>query len=494
VCGLIAAEARPYRRCVSAFRRRAIFAILAAAMLATSASTCLPDRVAGPAEEGDSRRPNILIIVTDDQRFDGTLGVMPATRRWFVRNGTSFTQAYATTPLCCPSRASIFTGRYAHNHDVRGNLASDSLDHTTTLQHHLGEAGYDTAIAGKYLNGWDMAVDPPFFDHWAIFRRGYNDVEGNVNGTVQTVPGYSTDVIGSFATDFLEEFERTDDDPWFLYVATQAPHPPFAPEPRYAHRRVPAWKRDRAVGEARLDDKPRYLLTREVGTDVPKWLRGPGNIVGKAATIRRLQLRTLMSVDDLVADLFDALGRLREDRDTAAFFLSDNGYLWGEHRAISKRLPYTPSIRIPLHLRYPGRVEAGERDARLATNLDIAPSVLDAAGLTAEDLPVMDGMSLLSARGRRRHVFFEHWGPRARNKVPTWYSLRNRRFQLVWYPRAPRGRDLELYDLARDPAQLTNVLGDVRADNDPSPKLLGRLRRLLFRFHGCSGDGCPGAP
>ena len=114
---------------------------------------------------------------------------MPHTRRWFVRDGTRFERAYVTTPLCCPARAYLFTGRYDHNHDVRANLASFRLDQSTTLQHALQDAGYLTSIAGKYLNGWRVEKDPPDFDRWAVFPRGYRDVEVNLDGSVRPMKG-----------------------------------------------------------------------------------------------------------------------------------------------------------------------------------------------------------------------------------------------------------------------------------------------------------------
>src|SRR5918997_6132814 len=142
-------------------------------------------------------RPNILIIITDDQRRS-TIRHMPKTRRWFARGGRHFLRAYATTPLCCPSRASIFTGRYAHNHGVENNALAQTLDQRTTIQRYLQRAGYHTALIGRYLNRWPLEEDPPYFDEWAYFSSSLGHYYGgrwNVNGRVGTVPGYSTDYI-----------------------------------------------------------------------------------------------------------------------------------------------------------------------------------------------------------------------------------------------------------------------------------------------------------
>jgi arylsulfatase A-like enzyme len=185
--------------------------------------------------------PNVLIIVTDDQR--GGLNVMGETRRWFAEGGTRYPAAFATTPLCCPSRASILTGRYAHNHGVRRNgpASSDNLDQRTTLAYYLDQAGYRTGLFGKFLNGWDVTQAPPHFDEWALMLYAYYGGQWNVNGTVQTIDDYSTTYIADKAEAFLRAGEQDPNQPWFLYVATTAPKPPYTPGPRYADHPVSQW-------------------------------------------------------------------------------------------------------------------------------------------------------------------------------------------------------------------------------------------------------------
>ncbi len=438
--------------------------------------------------EGTTSRPNVLIIVTDDQRSDGTLAVMPSTRRWFVRGGVTFTRAYATTPLCCPSRASVFTGRYAHNHRVRNNGASLRLDQSTTIQHALQGAGYLTGIVGKYLNGWPLQRNPPFFDRWAVFRHGYFNVQSNLNGSLRQVPGYATDALSRMAGSFLRRAEQRDERPWYLYVAPPAPHPPFQPEASYRKAKVPPERLDRAMQEKKVGDKPSFLREREVGDDVPPYLRPPGRLRAKAATIRRLQLRTLMSVDDLVERLMNDLGALGERDETLAFFTSDNGYLWGEHRSLSKRLPYTPSLQVPFLARFPPRLEGGTESDRPTLNIDIAPTVADAAGLPAS-AEGMDGVSIFD-RAERPQLLFEHWGSQKRGHVPTWFSVRSDAYQFVRY-QTSRGQVREYYDLKTDPWQLHNLLGDADPSNDPAPAHIRRLDKLLSRLKECRGASCP---
>src|SRR5918996_113082 len=181
--------------------------------------------VAGP--------PNVLVIVTDDQRT-GTMVAMPKTLQWLGNGGVTFDQAYVTTPSCCPSRASIFSGRYVHNHGVRQQGLGSNLDQRTTLQRYLRDAGYRTAMAGKFLNRWPLDRPPPYFDRFAQANGGYYDQVWDVDGWVRRVPDYSTSFIGDRALEYLAGFERDDARPWFLYLAPFAPHDPRVPERRYA--------------------------------------------------------------------------------------------------------------------------------------------------------------------------------------------------------------------------------------------------------------------
>ena len=184
------------------------------------------------------RRPNVLVLVTDDARAE-TLQAMPKTRRWLADGGVTFTQGFATTPSCCPSRASILSGRYVHNHGVLRQQLGERLDQRTTLARHLKDAGYRTAMAGKFLNRWSLRRPPPHFDRYAQANGGYYDQLWQVDGDLRRVPTYSTTFIGDQALAYLEEFEGDDDRPWFLYLAPFAPHDPRVPEPSYAGATFP---------------------------------------------------------------------------------------------------------------------------------------------------------------------------------------------------------------------------------------------------------------
>jgi arylsulfatase A-like enzyme len=430
------------------------------------------------ARPGHGDRPNVLVVVTDDARAE-TLAAMPKTRRWLADGGVTFTQGYATTPSCCPSRASILSGRYVHNHGVRQQGLGQRLDQRTTLQRYLRDAGYRTAMAGKFLNRWPLDRPPPYFDRFAQANGGYYDQVWDVDGRVRRVPNYSTSFIGDRALEYLAGFERDDDArPWFLYLAPFAPHDPRVPERRYANSTFPAAGRAAAVNEADVADKPGYLRNR------------PTVAAATLAAVRTGQLRTLLSVDDLVDRVLRRLERTGELDRTLVFFLSDNGYAWGEHRYVGKFVPYTESTRVPFLVRWPGRLPAGAVDDRLVATIDIKPTVLDAAGVDPDPGDTVDGRSLLSGE-RRRRLLLEYWrDPANAPGVRDWAALRTPAWQYVENYDQPgvKGRVFrEYYDLAADPGMGRNLLADADPANDPPASLgadLAEARR-------CAGAGCP---
>ncbi|HEV2755389.1 MAG TPA: sulfatase [Actinomycetota bacterium] len=434
--------------------------------------------VAEPASSQDDR-PNVLIFMTDDMRERDELVVMPNTLRIFAEEGTRFTHAFASTPQCCPSRASIFTGRYAHNTGVRRNQDGLKMNQMATLQRYLQQrAGYKTALVGRYLNAWEVPDDPPFFDRWALFNAGYYDKEFNVNGEIQRVPQYATEFIAEKSMEFLEEFDEEDDQqPWLMFVHPTAPHYPFYSSEEYSETEAPGLEANPGLQEDNVGDKAGFVA--DVGYP---WEEGD--------EVYRKRLRTLMAADDAVGALFDKLAELGEDQDTLAFFLSDNGFLLGEHGLYAKRLPYTESIQIPFFMRWPGRVDAGATDDRLIGNIDIAPTVLDAAGMAEVSLE-QDGRSLFGPRERTRFLT-EQWGSWSVNR-PTWASLRTHEYQYIQYyfRNSEEIRFREYYDLVNDPWQTNNLLGDADESNDPSPVLIRSLEAQLERDRACAGLTCP---
>ena len=433
-----------------------------------------------PASGQPSPPPNVLIVVTDDQRVD-TFGSMRATRRWFESGGTRFPNAFATTPLCCPSRASIMSGRYAHNHDVETNRSAPLFDERGTLQRYLQEAGYLTAMAGKFLNGW--FGDPRFFDRWATYVDPirYYGARANVDGRLQRVRGYETDFVASQASSMLRGFEASDSQPWYLYVAPFAPHDPYEPEREHRRARVGGWPGNPAVRERDRSDKPSWVIGKRRQATLEE-----------GREIRTAQLRTLVSVDELVRALSRTIAELGEEQDTLAFFISDNGKHWGEHGLSGKQDPYTHSVRIPMYMRWPGHVPAAAEDARLALNVDVAATVLDAAGASADSEHPLDGRSLLEAWDRD-HVYSENkYGGQG---FPSWSTVRTHTEQYIeWYD-----EDLETvsfreyYDLTVDPWQLTNLLADGDPSNDPPAERLTELALQIAGDRRCQGTEGAGA-
>lgn len=458
--------------------------------LVLAASTAVSFATVGvlPVRASPDPRPNVLIIITDDQRATDTMEVLRNTRLAFKNGGTYFPEAVATTPACCPSRASIYSGRYAHNHFVRGNGMGLNLDHNLTIQRYLQDAGYSTAIFGKYLLSEIVQTDPlvfaltspPHFHQWGIFDFGYRPVEVNQQGLRQTLDVYSTTYVADQAIRFLEEGEADDDRPWLMFVAPFAPHaysPPIF-EPKYANARTPPFKPNPAVLEQDTSDKPPWAHTFGRAT------------LEQLAEVKADQLKALRSVDDLVRRLFQTMRKLREDRNTLAFFLSDNGNIWGENGLGTKYHPYTYSIRIPMFARWPGHIKAGAVDDRLVANVDLAPTIAQATGITP--MLAMDGRSLLDRTWQRDRWLTEFYAPTPfLGIIPiTWSSIRTRSLQYIQYYSADDSTVVyrEYYDLVSDPWQLTNLLGDQDTSNDPDTTAVSA--QLAADRH-CAGAACP---
>ncbi|MDQ3618568.1 MAG: sulfatase [Actinomycetota bacterium] len=419
-------------------------------------------------------RPNILIILTDDQPAQPeTYRVMPQTMRLFRTGGTRYKNAVATTPLCCPSRASIFSGRYAHNHGVRDNDSATAFDATKSIQAVLQGSGYQTGLVGKYLNL--ITDDPPHFDHWATFADGiggYKDPIFNVNGNVVETSLYSTTFIRRKALSFLGAFEQDDSAPWFLEIAPFSPHTPATPERRYADVRVPGWQTNPAREEKDLSDKPAFI--RALTRDDPM----------KTKRLRNMQLRSLMSVDDLVDQVFSRLQERGEARNTLAFFMSDNGYFWYEHRVpYGKFLPYDEAVKIPFFARWPGNLAMSTVEQKIVANIDVAPTIYDAAGVAPDY--VVDGQSIF--RSQRSEIFLEFLFNPRQPQYPKWHSLWTPDSSYIRYYES-EGKPGEYYG-PNDPWQLENRYRDGISGNEPIDE--AELDARLQQHSSCVGVECP---
>jgi N-acetylglucosamine-6-sulfatase len=469
------APSRRRWRGVRARKRRFLFrgVSVVLAVLSVVGSAVLTSRSVAHA----AGRPNIVLILTDDQRWD-TLWAMPAVRNQLMARGVEFTNGHVVNPLCCPSRASILTGQYSHSTGVYSNgppLGGFSVfDDSSTLATWLHDDGYTTALIGKYLNGYDSdsvgTYTPPGWDRWVAFSQmepgggAYFNYQLNIDGTLRDFgtaeTDYSTDVLAAEATDFI----RTTTGPFFLYLAPSAPHFPATPPPRYktAFSDLAPW-RPPSYNEADVSDKPAWVRS------LPLW-----NSTRKAAIdrFRLKQYRSLLAVNDAVRSVVRALRETGQLHDTMIVFTSDNGYLWGEHRWSAKMVPYEESIRIPLVARYDPLTTTPRADTHLALNIDFAPTFTEVAGTSA---PGAEGRSLVplltSSTARWRRAFLiEHAGGRV---VPAYCGSHNRRYSYVKYST----NEEELYDLRADPYQLQNRV------TDPSyQKALDRMRTKLQKL------------
>ena len=426
------------------------------------------------ARAGVAQQPNVLVVVTDDQRVD--IGGLDRTVDWFQNHGVVFTNAVATTPLCCPSRASIFSGRYAHNHGVANNDAVPLFNHEQSVQRYLHDAGYRTAIFGKFFNNWNPETNPPYFDNWAIsIGNEYSNGQWNVQGEGRRVPEYSTSFIRDKALDLLADSENDDARPWLMFLTPGAPHMPATPHRRDRHAVVPPWEPSPNVNELDVSDKPPYISSRRHRTSLG-WIK----------TIRKRQTRTLMGLDRAFMTLVETLEKNNELDDTLIFFISDNGLMWGSHRVATKRVPYLEATDVPLFMRSPTGAGAGAEDDRLAANIDLAPTILDASGITGEPVESMDGRSLLDDWSRDR-ILLEM--PAQVGTVPRWASLRTKTYQYTEYYGTTGAIEFqEYYDLIADPYQMTNLLGDGNLTNDPLTLPLTIGLALDSR---CRGQDCP---
>lgn len=427
----------------------------------------LPEPSVGQIGQIPGQRPNVIVIVTDDQR-EG-LEVMPSTNELFVEEGVDYPNAFVTTPLCCPARASIMTGRYVHNHGVLSNGENDwrDLDESDTIQAKLDSAGYRTALLGKFLNHWPTTRVPEHFDEWwllpdVVGRTGYYGATWNVNGSLQKIDTYSTTYLRRNAVEFIESSEFVDDDPFYMYIAVAAAHRSFVPEPRYEGAPVPRWEGNPAVFETNKRDKPAYVRNSDFSFKEGKRRRAA-------------QLRTLMSVDDMVAAINNAL-QANGEQNTLAIFVSDSGYLWGEHGLTNKQVPYEQSVRMPMMLRWPGH--GPDDDERLVTNVDIAPTIYAAAGVTG----TTDGRNLLDQTWNRDRIHLEYFGDPNAPAIPLWASTWTPSGQYVeYYGQGTSPSFIEYYDLFGDPWQLRNIKAA------PDNKWATRLRA----DRSCSGSSCP---
>lgn len=472
-------------------------------------------------------RPNILFLFTDDQRWDTTDGthspsgafIMPRVRAELADQGVQFPEAFITTPVCCPARASTLSGSYAHRTGVYRNKGTHGgapyFDDASTLATWLQSAGYRTGLIGKYLNGyaglWDASAgDPPYvppgWTEWHGLERvtyyNYVFVEPTVLGGYAEVQygrnpeDYLTDVQREKAKTFISESVAAGE-PFFLYLAFKAPHLPQTPAPRHegSFQHFPAW-RPPSWNEADVSDKP-------------SWVQALPSLDSASQAdldqIRIDQLEMLRAVDEAIggSEEYDIVGIMEQLRnlgvadDTIVVYLSDNGWQWGEHRMRAKNKPYEESIRSPMFVRYPKLAPLPRTETGFAVNIDLAPTFAELAGV---GVPIAhDGVSLVHlldgtqpAGTWRTDILTEGWPG-----DHPWATVRESRWKYTEIPVTPgdpaTAFETELYDLSTDPYELENVASDP-ANAIRVTDMAIRLRQLRPNWPVDSDAGGPELP
>ena len=447
--------------------------------------------------EAAPSRPNIVFILIDDLRWDelGCAGhpfaQTPNIDR-IAREGVSFRNAFATTPLCSPSRASFLTGRYPHAHGIVDNVDRSDLSHRlVTWPLLLHGVGYETGYVGK----WHMGVDDtsrPGFDYWVSVKGqgNYIDPELNDNGRIVKAAGYVTDIFNDRAVEFLK---RPRSRPFVLYLSHKAVHPDvtqfadgrlsdpssstFVPAERhrdlYAGLAVPR----RSNVDDPLDGKP--ALQRKID-DLPPLSRATGT--SDETILKRMRL--LKAVDEGVGQIFTTLEQAGTLDQTLIVFSSDHGYFYGEHGlSVERRLAYEEAIRIPLLMRCPPLIKPTSELDPMVLSIDLAPTFLELGGATVpENLHGRSLMPLLTGRPYTKRTSFlvEYFSatdivfPRVRQLA--YQAVRNEDWKYIHYTELV-GMD-ELYDLSSDPYELHNLIGKPAA-KATLQHLKSELKRLL---------------
>jgi arylsulfatase A-like enzyme len=486
----------------------AIAGVAAVALVGTAAgpagglstSTSTPS-VSAQRAAAEPTRPNIVLITTDDQRLHD-LRFMPQTRRLLVRQGTSFT-GLSPHPLCCPARAELMSGQYAHNNGVRTNAGRwggyAAFDETQTLATWLAAAGYRNIFLGKYLNGYQRAGNngrepgwhswhptvAGLYQYWNFVVR-HNAVDEPLERT------YQTDYFSDLAVQQIRRHARSDR-PFFLWQSFVAPHgacqlraelhcfvpPPSAARHRALFRQQPLdTLSSPAFDEADMSDKPTEQQQRPRLSEAE---------VERLVRLNRARLRALRAVDEGIADMIAALARSGELDNTLVVFTSDNGFLMGQHRLGAKVWGYEESLRVPFVMRGPG-IPVNQQRSEAATLLDIPATFVAMAGATPtlpldgqNLMPIIDGASdgqdtVLILGGPRK-------GRDAEYDVGWFYhGVRTDRYTYIRYD--VTGEE-ELYDRRFDPHQIASD-----HDSRAYARTLNELRDRTESLESCEGDEC----
>lgn len=469
-------------------RRRALHALSGVGVTATL-SGC---ETVQPPDATHTPR-NVVFLLSDDHRFDFLSALSePGTPRFLetphmdqlVTEGAHLSNAFVTTSLCAPSRASILTGQYAHEHGILTNQSPmPALEQP--FPQLLQQRGYETAFIGKWhLYHRDTADPRPGFDHWVSFtgQGRYVGQNFNVNGRRVQRDGYLTDILTEYALNWLRQ--RDASSPFFLFLSHKAVHAPWRPAPRHKGR----------YANASITRPETFDETKHDKSTKPTWVENQrNNKLGVAnrnfERLYRKYCETLLSLDESVGAVMEYLNESDLAGSTLLLYMADNGFLLGEHGLIDKRVAYDPSIRVPLLAYAPGLIEPGTEVSNIVANIDLAPTILDVAGFNVPD--AMQGRSFLplvtdgEVDKWRNSLLYEYFWDSSFPYPPTQFVLRSKRYKFVFsYGRPDKN---EFYDLKRDPHEQTN-----RIDADKYQDRISRFQRLLDeKLTATGGDEIP---
>ncbi len=439
--------------------------------------------LAGALGAAQGKPRNVIFILTDDHRYDA-MGFLkgqsfletPSLDR-LAREGAHFTNAFVSTALCSPSRATVLTGVYAHRHRIVDNNTAIPPG-TAFFPQLLQKAGYKTGFLGKWHMGNAGDAPQPGFDHWVSFRGqgAYLPSKDGLNVNGKRVPqkGYITDELTDYALDWLRSLDRNQ--PYFLYLSHKAVHSEFVPAERHAGR----YKNQKFVPPATM------AATGPMAQHRPMWAQNQRNSwhgvefpyhsdldIGE---YYKRYAETLLGVDDSVGRVLQELASRGQLDSTLVIYMGDNGFAFGEHGLIDKRTAYEESMRVPLLARCPELFSGGRKVTPMVANLDIMPTVLDACGAAIPS--GLDGRSWLPlARGTpvdwRKELLYEYYWERNFPQTPTTHALRTDSYKFIRYHGI---WDIdELYDLQKDPLEGNNLIF-----SGEHQKLIAQMRTRLF--------------
>jgi N-acetylglucosamine-6-sulfatase len=455
------------------------------------ASFVIADELPDTGQRDGIKPRNVVFVLTDDHRYDamGFMGhpfLETPHLDSLASNGVHLKNAFVTTSLCSPSRASILTGLYTHKHRVIDNnrLVPEG---TLFFPQFLQQAGYETGFIGKWHMGGAHDDPRPGFDHWISFRGQGNYLPPgpkytlNVNGKRVKQKGYITDELTDYAVDWLEQ-QKDAEKPFFLYLSHKAVHSNFTPAKRH---------------EDRYKDSDLSFLPRgkdiSASKDAPRWVRDQRNswhgidfsYHGDRGLdyLYRRYCESVLAVDDSVGRVLQQLKDMGIHDETLVVYMGDNGFMWGEHGLIDKRVSYEASIRVPMMMQCPDLYEGGKVVENVIGNIDIGPTILHAAGLGTP--AYMDGVSFLDLPNQpdmdwRDYFLYVYYWEKNFPQSPTQFALRGDRFKYITYYGL---WDVdELYDLKTDPGETNNLI------NNPDYKTVAKdLENRLYSMLGDAG-------